>query len=40
MTDLYLLALAVEQGGVMVTFHQGTPLAAVRNASPEALLVV
>lgn len=39
-TDVYLLALAVEHGGRLVTFDQGIPLAAVRRATSKNLLVL
>ena len=39
-TDLYLLALAVKHEGTLLTFDQGIPLAAVRHATPEHLLVL
>lgn len=39
-TDLYLLALAVQREGTLVTFDQGIPLAAVRGATADHLLVV
>lgn len=40
LTDLYLLALAVENGGCMVTFDQHIPLRAVSKASVAQLLVI
>ena len=40
LTDGYLLALAVENGGRLATFDRGIPLASVRDACPENLLVV
>jgi uncharacterized protein len=39
-TDIYLLALAVKHNGRLVTFDQTVPLAAVREARPENLLVL
>jgi toxin-antitoxin system PIN domain toxin len=39
-TDIYLLGLAVKHGGRLVTFDRGIPLAAVRGARPENLVVV
>jgi predicted nucleic acid-binding protein len=39
-TDVYLLALAVEQGGRFVTFDGSIPLSAVPGARPEQLLVI
>lgn len=39
-TDVYLLALAVKNGGRMVTFDRGVPLAAVRGAEPRNLMVM
>ena len=39
-TDTYLLALAVRHEGRLVTFDAGTPLAAVRNATPQHLLIL
>ncbi|MBM3340901.1 MAG: PIN domain-containing protein [Betaproteobacteria bacterium] len=39
-TDLYLLALAVKHEGTLVTFDQGIPLAAVRNATPQHLFML
>lgn len=40
LTDIYLLALAVEQEGRLVTFDTGVPLAVVRKATPDNLLVL
>jgi uncharacterized protein len=40
LTDLYLLALAVEKGGCLVTFDQHIPLHAVPKATPEHLVVI
>jgi toxin-antitoxin system PIN domain toxin len=40
LTDVYLLALAVERGGRMVTFDQGIPISTVRPARPENLSVL
>ncbi|MDZ7584636.1 MAG: TA system VapC family ribonuclease toxin [Thiobacillus sp.] len=39
-TDAYLLALAVQQGGRFVTLDRGIPLDAVGGASPEHLAVI
>ena len=39
-TDIYLLALAVKQGGRLVTFDTGVPLAVVRKATPDNLIVL
>lgn len=39
-TDVYLLALAVEHGGRFVTFDRSIPLSAVRRAEPEHVLVL
>jgi predicted nucleic acid-binding protein len=36
-TDAYLLALAVRNGGRLVTFDRAIPLAAVRGAVPSNL---
>ena len=40
LTDIYLLALAVEHLGKFVTFDEGIPLAAVRGATKDNLLVL
>ena len=40
LTDIYLLALAVEQEGRLVTFDAGVPLAVVRKATPDNLVVL
>ncbi|WP_295522276.1 TA system VapC family ribonuclease toxin [Limnohabitans sp. Rim8] len=40
LTDLYLLALAVKQQGRLVTLDQRIPISAVRNATPEHLVVL
>jgi uncharacterized protein len=40
LTDIYLLALAVEQEGRLVTFDTGVPLAVVRKATPDNLVVL
>ena len=37
-TDVYLLALAVKNGGRLVSFDKGIPLAAVRGASKDHLV--
>ncbi len=39
-TDLYLLALACERGGQLVTFDRGIPLSAVPLAQPGNLCVL
>ena len=39
-TDLYLLALACEKGGRLVTFDRGIPLSAVHVAQSENLCVL
>ncbi len=39
-TDVYLLALAVKNGGRLVTFDRGIPLSAVRGAEPRHLVVL
>jgi hypothetical protein len=39
-TDVYLLALAVEYGGRFVTFDRSIPLSAAPGATPEHLVVV
>lgn len=40
LTDFYLLALAVERGGRLVTFDGGIPVSVVKNAKPANLLVL
>jgi len=40
LTDIYLLALAVEQEGRLVTFDTEVPLAVVRKATPDNLVVL
>jgi toxin-antitoxin system PIN domain toxin len=40
LTDIYLLALAVQHAGRLVTFDGGIPLAAVRKATPQNILVL
>jgi predicted nucleic acid-binding protein len=40
LTDIYLLALAVKHGGRLVTFDRGIPMAAVRGARPEQLVMI
>ena len=40
LTDIYLLALAVDRAARFVTFDGKIPLAAVTNAKPENLLVL
>lgn len=39
-TDIYLLALAVNRGGCLVTFDRAIPLAAVPGAKPSHLVVI
>jgi len=39
-TDLYLLALAVSHQGRLVTFDEGIPISAVRNAKITNLCVL
>lgn len=39
-TDAYLLALAVQQGGRFVTLNRGIPLDAVGGALPEHLAIL
>jgi toxin-antitoxin system PIN domain toxin len=40
LTDIYLLALAVQHEGRLVTFDTGIPLAAVRKATTHSLLIL
>jgi uncharacterized protein len=40
LTDIYLLALAVEKEGRFVTFDTGVPLAVVRKATADNLVVL
>ncbi len=40
LTDIYLLALAVANGGKLVTFDKGIPLAAVAKAQKKHLVVI
>jgi uncharacterized protein len=40
LTDIYLLALAVQHKGRLVTFDTGIPLAAVRNATTQKLEIL
>ena len=40
LTDVYLLALAVHAGGRLVTWDRSIPVAAVRGALPEHLLIL
>jgi hypothetical protein len=40
LTDIYLLALAVQHEGRLVTFDTGIPLAAVRKATTKKLLIL
>ena len=39
-TDVYLLGLAVKNGGRFVTFDRGLPLKAVRGAEPRHVVVL
>jgi hypothetical protein len=40
LTDLYLLALAVQRQGRLVSFDQRVPLSAVVGAGPEHLVLL
>jgi predicted nucleic acid-binding protein len=40
LTDIYLLALAVQHEGRLVTFDTGIPLTAVRKATTRKLLIL
>jgi predicted nucleic acid-binding protein len=40
LTDIFLLALAVKHAGKLVTFDGGIPLAAVKKATRQNLLVL
>ncbi len=40
LTDVYLLALAVQHFGRLVTFDTGVPLTAVRKATKQRLLIL
>jgi hypothetical protein len=40
LTDIYLLALAVKHGGRLVSFGRTIPLAAVRQATPDHLVIL
>lgn len=40
LTDLYLLALAVERGARLVTFDRAIPASAVHRAEPRHLLAL
>ena len=40
LTDIYLLALAVQHEGRLVSFDAGIPLAAVRKATKQNLLIL
>jgi uncharacterized protein len=40
LTDIYLLALAVQHEGRLVTFDKGIPLAAVRKATARNMLIL
>jgi toxin-antitoxin system PIN domain toxin len=39
-TDVYLLGLAVKNGGRLVTFDRGIPVRAVRQAQPHNLVIL
>ena len=39
-TDVYLLALAMRQGGRLVSFDRAIPLAAVAGAQPKHLVLI
>jgi len=39
-TDIYLLALAVNRGGRLVTFDKAIPLQAVPGAKPKHLVAI
>ncbi len=39
-TDVYLLALTVQQGGRLVTLDRAVPLKAVTGAKPRHLVVI
>ena len=39
-TDLYLLALAIRHGGCFATFDDSVPVAAIRGAAAEHLVVI
>jgi toxin-antitoxin system PIN domain toxin len=40
LTDIYLLALAAQHEGRLVTFDNGVPLAAVRKATTQSMLIL
>ena len=40
LTDIYLLALAVQRGGRLVTFDTGIPLSAVKKATTQKVLIL
>ncbi len=40
LTDIYLLALAVNRGGRLITLDERIPLSAVKGAKPEHLVVI
>jgi toxin-antitoxin system PIN domain toxin len=40
LTDIYLLALAVKNGGRLVTFDRAIPAGAVRSAEPRHIVVI
>jgi predicted nucleic acid-binding protein len=40
LTDVYLLALAVKQGGKLVTFDRGIPIGAVPGATQQHLVAL
>jgi predicted nucleic acid-binding protein len=39
-TDVYLLGLAVKNGGRLVTFDRGVPVRAVKGAEPRNLVIL
>ena len=40
LTDIYLLALTVKNGGRLISFDRKIPLSAVHSAKPEHLMVI
>jgi predicted nucleic acid-binding protein len=40
LTDIYLVALAVQREGRLVTFDNGIPLAAIRKATTQNILIL
>jgi uncharacterized protein len=40
LTDIYLLALAMKNGGRLATFDRAIPLAAVRGAEPRHVVII